>query len=156
MEGLLIYIIFFHILSAVVWIGGMIAIRLAVHPALLNITDEHVRLARVLEITGRLFMLVLPFIIILVATGLMMAYTFGYNGHTTLSTLVHVKETIWLVMTLNYALMVWLRFKAQDAFLKSNALMAKKFLAPIPKYMLPLNIFLGMVAIFLGLVLRGL
>ncbi len=153
--GGLIYIIFFHILGAVIWIGGMIAIRFAVHPALQNIADDQVRLARTLEITGRLFALVAPFIIILIASGLYLAHMFGFSGHTSLSKVVHAKEAIWLVMALNYATMVWLRFKAQSFFVSGNALMAKKYLAPIAKYMLPLNIFLGLVAIFLGLVLRG-
>ena len=157
MQDLLIYVVFFHILGAIVWIGGMIAVRLVVHPALQNIADDQTRIARTLEVTGRLFMVVLPFIIILLATGIYMAYkVFGFDGHTKLSTIVHVKEAIWLIMTINYSLMVWLRFKAQDAFLKSNLLMAKKFMAPVAKFMLPLNIFLGMVAIFFGLVLRGL
>jgi uncharacterized membrane protein len=156
MESYLIYVIFLHILGAIVWIGGMIAVRLAVHPALQNISDEHVRVARSLEVTGRLFMVVLPFIVILLATGLYLASAFGFRGHTKLSVIVHIKETIWLVMTLNYALMVWLRHKAQQAYLKSNLMMAKKLLAPIPKYMLPVNIFLGMLAIYFGLVLRGL
>ncbi len=152
----LIYIIFFHILSAVIWIGGMIAIRFAVHPALQKIDDPQVRLARTFEITGRLFGLVAPFILILIASGLYLAFTFGFEGHTKLSKVVHTKEAIWLIMTLNYAAMVWLRFKAQSHFLSGNALMAKKLMAPIPKYMLPLNIALGLVEMFLGLVLRGL
>ena len=153
-EGL-IYIIFFHILGAVIWVGGMIAIRFAVHPALQHIDEDMTRLARTLEITGRLFGLVFPFILILLATGLYLAHTFGFSGHTKLSKIVHLKEAIWLVMTLNYAGMVYLRFKAQSYYLASNFLMAKKFLAPIAKYMLPLNIFLGMLAIYFGLVLRG-
>jgi uncharacterized membrane protein len=156
MQDYLLYIIFFHILSAVIWIGGMIVIRIAVHPSMQNIQDEHVRVARILEITKRLFTLVFPFIVILIATGLYLALAFGFRGHTNLSMIVHIKEAIWLIMTLNYLAMVYLRFKAQDAYLKSNILMAKKFLAPIAKYMLPVNIFLGLLAIYFGLVLRGL
>ncbi len=155
MSGLL-YIIFFHILGAVIWVGGMIAIRFAVHPALQKIEDDLVRLARTLEITGRLFALVLPFIVILLATGLYMVYDFGFSGHTKLSVIAHIKESIWLVMALNYAAMVWLRFKAQSYYLASNFLMAKKYLVPIAKYMLPVNIVLGLLAIYFGLVLRGL
>ncbi len=152
---MLLYAIFFHILSAIIWIGGMIAVRFAVHPALQNIQDDGVRLARTLEITGRLFVLVLPFILILLGTGLYLAYMFGFSGHTQLSKVVHLKEAIWLLMTLNYAAMVYLRFRAQSYYLASNFLMAKKFLSPIAKYMLPLNIFLGLGALYFGLVLRG-
>ena len=152
---MLLYIIFFHILGAIIWVGGMIAIRFAVHPALQNIKDDEVRLARTLEITGRLFALVAPFILILIASGLYLASVFGFRGHTDLSIIVHVKEAIWLVMALNYAAMVWLRFKAQSYYIGGNFLMAKKYLAPIAKYMLPLNIFLGILALYFGLVLRG-
>ncbi|BCD68631.1 hypothetical protein [Nitratiruptor sp. YY09-18] len=155
MASLLIYVVFFHILGAVIWIGGMIAVRFAVHPALQNISDDEVRLARTLEITGRLFALVLPFIILLIATGLYMAYIFGFRGHTDLSKIVHLKEAIWFIMALNYSAMVWLRFKAQSYYLAGNFMMAKNYLAPIAKYMLPVNIFLGLAAIYFGLILRG-
>ncbi|SMC08333.1 hypothetical protein [Nitratiruptor tergarcus] len=152
---MLLYTIFFHVLSAIIWIGGMIAVRFAVHPALQNIQDDGIRLARTLEITGRLFALVLPFILILLGTGLYLAHMFGFRGHTDLSMIVHVKEAIWLIMALNYAGMLYLRFRAQSYYLASNYLMAKKFLKPIATYMLPLNIFLGLAAIYFGLVLRG-
>lgn len=155
MENYLLYIIFFHVLSAIIWVGGMIAIRFAVHPALQNIEDSSIRMARTLEITGRLFALVLPFIIIILATGLMLVFAFGFRGNTNLSMIVHVKEAIWLVMALNYALMVYLRFKAQSAYIGADIKRAKEILSPISKYMLPLNIFLGVMALFFGLVLRG-
>ncbi|WP_281950300.1 hypothetical protein [Nitrosophilus kaiyonis] len=155
MENYLLYIIFFHVLGAIIWIGGMIAIRFAVHPALQNIDDASMKIARTLEITGRLFALVFPFIIIILATGLMLSFSFGFSGHTKLSMIVHVKEAIWLVMTLNYALMVYLRFKAQSAFLGADIKRAKEILSPVAKYMLPINIFLGVMALFFGLVLRG-
>lgn len=154
-EDNLLYIIFFHVLGAIIWVGGMIAIRFAVHPALQNIDDTQVRLARTLEITGRLFALVFPFIIIILATGLMMASAFGFRGHTDLSTIVHVKEAIWLIMTLNYGAMIYIRFKAQSAYLASDFATTKKLLAPVAKYMLPINIFLGVMELFFGLILRG-
>lgn len=155
MEKYLLYIIFFHVISAIIWVGGMIAVRFAVHPSLQNISDAKVRLARTLEITGRLFALVLPFIIILLATGLMLASVFGFRGKTDLSMVVHIKESIWLIMTLNYSLMVYLRYKAQNSFLTNDFENAKKLLSKISKYLLPLNIFLGILALYFGLVLRG-
>jgi len=155
MENYLLYIIFFHVLGAIIWVGGMIAIRFAVHPALQNIDDIQVRMARTLEITGRLFALVLPFVIIILATGLMMASAFGFRGHTDLSMIVHVKEAIWLIMALNYSAMLYLRFKAQSAFLAADINRAKTILGYVAKYMLPINIFLGVLELFFGLILRG-
>ena len=78
--------VFLHVLSAFIWVGGMIAIRLAAHPVIQKggVTDEQAlksdvmvamlepkqRLGITLQITGRLFNLVLPFIGILFVTGL--------------------------------------------------------------------------------------
>lgn len=55
-------IIFLHILSAVVWVGGMIAIKFAVHPVIQTIEEPKIRLGNSLRIVGRLFHLVMPFI----------------------------------------------------------------------------------------------
>jgi len=155
MENYLLYIIFFHVLGAIVWVGGMIAIRFAVHAAMQNIDDPKVKIARTLEITGRLFALVLPFIVLILATGLIMASTFGFRGHTDLSMIVHVKEAIWLLMAINYGLMVYIRFQAQSKFLSSDLESSKKLLSKIAKFLLPLNIFLGILALYFGLILRG-
>jgi uncharacterized membrane protein len=54
-------IVFLHVLSAVVWVGGMIAIRGAVHPSLQSIDDPKIKLGKTLQIVGRLFHLVIPF-----------------------------------------------------------------------------------------------
>ncbi len=61
-------ILFLHIFSAVVWVGGMIAVRVTVHPAMNTIEDPKVKLGKTLEITGRLFNLVIPFIATLLIT----------------------------------------------------------------------------------------
>ena len=90
-------IVFLHVLSAFIWVGGMIAIRIAVHPVISrggvtgaqmlqnDVKDSMLkpqqRLGITLQITGRLFNLVMPFIVILLVTGLIMAVaTGGHHG----------------------------------------------------------------------------
>jgi len=148
------FIVFLHVLSAFVWVGGMIAIRGAVHPSLQNITDPKVRMARTLEIMKRLFMIVLPFIVILIITGGIMAIGMGFKG-TPLYGMVHVKEAIWTIMTINYSLMFIKRNKAERLFVSGDLAGAKEQLSPIPNFMLPLNIALGVVALAVGITLRG-
>jgi len=148
------FVVFFHVLSAFVWVGGMIAIRGAVHPSLQHIDDPKVRLARTLEIMHRLFMIVLPFIIVLLITGGMMAIGMGFKG-TPLYGMVHVKEAIWTIMTINYTWMFIKRNKAERLFVGGDLAGAKAVLAPIPNFMLPLNIALGIVALAVGITLRG-
>ena len=142
-------IVFLHVVSAVVWIGGMIAIRVAVHPALQSIDEPKIKLGKTLQIVGRLFNLVIPFIIILLATGVI----FELAGIKT--PLVHAKEAIWTVMTLNFIFMYIKRAKAQKLFNSSNLAEAKEQVKLLPTLLLPINIMLGMGAIMIGVILRG-
>ena len=147
-------ILFLHVLGAMVWVGGMIAMRIAVHPALQHIEDAKVRLARTLEMVANLFRLVLPFIVLLILTGLIMGFAVGADG-SRLGMLVHMKEAIWLVMTVNYAFMVRFRNRAERLFVSGDLAGARKSMEPIAKMMLPLNILLGLIALAAGIALRG-
>lgn len=163
--------VFLHVLSAFIWIGGMIAIRVAVHPVIQRggVTDEEAlksdvmismlepkqRLGITLQITGRLFNLVMPFIVILFATGLMMAIaTGGHQGD--LKSLFLSKEIIWTIMAVNFTYMYIKRANAWRLFSQGTVAEAKAQLTWIPNVLLPLNIVLGIVALWLGVSLRGL
>ncbi len=147
-------ILFLHVIGAVIWIGGMIAIKMAVHPTLHKIEDEKVRLNAILEVSKRLFSLVLPSILIIIVTGLIMAIALdGHHGSKKL--LFIVKEAIWTIMAINYTFMVFKLFRAKRYFKEKKIEDLKATMAPIPKIMLPINILLGMVAIFIGILIRG-
>ena len=142
-------LLFLHVVSAVIWVGGMIAVRVAVHPVMMSIEDGKTKLGKNLQIVGRLFNLVLPFILILLATGIV----FELAGIK--SPLIHAKEAIWTVMTLNYTFMYIKRAKAQKLFNSGNIEGAKKCVKILPTLLLPINILLGMAAIMIGVILRG-
>jgi uncharacterized membrane protein len=144
-------VVFLHVLSAFVWVGGMIAIRVAVHPVLQTIEDPRIKLGKTLEITGRLFHLVIPFILTLIVTGLMMAAVYG-----TVDLLISWKETIWTVMTLNFSYMYLQRRAAWKLFEAGKLPEAKAKVKHIPNVLLPINIILGIAALFIGVSLRGL
>ncbi len=147
-------ILFLHVLGAIVWVGGMIGMRIAVHPGLQHIEDAKVRMARTLEIVGNLFSLVLPFIALLILTGLVMGLALGAGGSKT-GMLIHMKEAIWTVMTINYILMVRRRNRAERYFLSGDLAGAAEVMGPLSKVMLPLNILLGVLALAAGVALRG-
>ncbi len=147
-------IVYLHVLGAFVWVGGMIAIRFAVHPTLQTIEDPAIKLGKTLALVGRFFNIVIPFIVIIVATGMVMAV--ALNGHHgTLKPIFMAKEIIWTVMTINFSLMYFKRYKAQKSFDKGDLATAKAHITLIPKLLLPLNIALGIVALWLGVTLRG-
>jgi len=147
-------LVFLHVVSAVVWIGGMIAVRMAVHPSLQSIEDGSIKLGKTLEIVGRLFNLVIPFIMILIATATLMAVGLGFKG-TDLYWLIHVKEVIWTVMVINFIYMYIQRRKAQHLYDAGEFAGAKTHISKFPNLLLPINIILGLGAIFAGVTLRG-
>jgi len=162
-------IVFLHVVSAFVWVGGMIAIKLAVHPALQMIEDPKIRLGRTLSVTGRFFNIVIPFILLIIVTAVIMAVGFGFreaavsaDGTVLLQSaydtyqIVHVKEVIWMVMAANFTWMYFKRRKAQKLFDAGDLAGAKAAVALIPKLLLPINIVLGILALWLGITLRGL
>ena len=164
-------IVFLHVLSAFIWVGGMIAIRVVVHPVISGggVTAEQKlqsdvmsvmlvpkqRLGITLQIMGKLFNLVMLFIIVLFATGLMMAIATG-GHHGDLKSLFLSKEIIWTIMAVNYIYMYIKRAKAAKLFAKGDVADAKAQLSWMPHVLLPLNIVLGIVALWLGVSLRGL
>jgi len=161
-------IIFLHIISAVIWVGGMIAIRFAAHQSLQMIEDPKIRLERAAHTLKRLFTIVWPFVLVLLSTAVLMAVGLGFRAAAldasgnvideyamSLYNTVHIKEAIWLIMALNLAAMMFRRRKAEIALKEGNIGVAKDMLGLIAKYMVPVNIVLGITAIFIGVVLRN-
>jgi len=159
-------IVFLHVISAVVWVGGMIAMRFAAHHSFMEL-EPPVRLARTAHALKRLFAIVSPFVILLIVTAVLMAVGWGFRAaavdasgnvidETAYMTyqLVHVKEVIWMVMAANLGAMILRRNKAQKMIDKGDFAAAKPLLGLIGKYMVPLNIILGIIAIYLGVTLR--
>ncbi len=161
-------VIFLHIVSAVVWVGGMIAMRFAAHQSLQLIDSVPEKIERSAHSLKRLFTIVAPFVIILIITAVIMAVGYGFraaavdaNGNVLneyamyIYNIVHVKEVIWFVMTLNFIAMVIRRNKAAKLIANGDLIGAASTLKLIAKYMVPLNILLGLAAIFLGVLLRN-
>ncbi|MBE0495356.1 MAG: hypothetical protein IBX45_02980 [Campylobacterales bacterium] len=145
-------IVFLHVISAVVWVGGMIAIRFSAHYALAQLEGPQ-RLARTAHMLNNLFKIVVPFVLLLLLTALIMALAMDLH-QSELKVLTFAKEGIWSVMALNLGMMILRRNKAQRFIDAGDFANAKSMLGPIGTLMVPINITLGVVAIFLGVLLR--
>lgn len=148
-------IVFLHVISAVIWVGGMIAIRFAVHYSMQNIEEPKIKLSRTLENLKRFFYMVIPSILLLLITAIIMIINFKLK-ETPLYNIATTKELIWIVMTIVFIIIYIKREKAQKAFDNNDMLSVKNNLFPIATYLIPINIVLGIIAIFLGITLRGL
>lgn len=147
-------IVFLHVLSAVIWVGGMIAIRFAVHHSMQKVDEPKIKLGRTLESLKRFFSMVIPSIIVLLLTAIIMIIALGFKG-TELYSIVIAKEVIWTIMTIVFTIIYVKRNQAQKAFDKGEFPLAKQKLQPIASFLIPLNIVLGFIAIYLGVTLRG-
>jgi uncharacterized membrane protein len=161
-------IIFLHIISAVLWVGGMITMRYAAHASCSMIQDPKMRMERAAHALGRLFNIAWPAATVLIITAVLMAVGLGFreaavdaNGNVidayamSLYQTVHIKEAIWIVMVINLGVMMYRRGQAAKALAEDNLARAKEMLTPIAQYMVPVNIALGVIAIFMGVVLRN-
>jgi len=148
-------IIFLHVLSAIIWVGGMIAIRFAVHYSMAKVEDPTIKLGRTLESLKRFFMMVVPSIFILLITAIIMIIGLGFKG-TELYSIVIIKEAIWVVMAVVFTVIYIKRNKAQKCFDNNDFAGAKNHLSPLAAWMIPLNTILGLVALYFGITLRGL
>ena len=147
-------IVFIHVLSAIVWIGGMIAIRVTVHPSLQTIESPQIKLGKTLEIMKRLLNMVIPMIIALIITAVLLAIGEGLK-ETQLYSVVLLKEGIWVLMTIIFTIIYIKRHQAERLFNQRDFAEAKKRVKLIPNLLLPINISLGLIALYLGIVLRG-
>lgn len=147
-------IVFLHVISAVIWVGGMIAIRFAVHYSMQNIEEPKIKLARTLDLLKRFFSMVIPAILTLLITAIIMIIALGFKG-SELYSIVVIKEIIWSIMTFIFITIYIKRNKAQKAFDNNDMATTKNNLLPIATYFIPINITLGIIAIFLGVTLRG-
>ena len=160
-------IVFLHVISAVIWVGGMIAMRFAAHQSFAHVENPIFRMERIAHALKRLFYIVIPFVIILIVTAVLMAVGWDFRNAAVDATgnvidetamkmynLVHLKEVIWMIMAMNLGVMVFLRSKAEKFLSQDNSAQAKKKLGLIGTYLVPLNITLGVIAIYMGVVLR--
>lgn len=148
------FIVFLHVIAAVIWVGGMIAIRFAVHYSMQDITDPKIKLGRTLESLRRFFNMVIPSIVVLLITAIIMILGLNLKESPNYSIAI-AKEVIWTIMTVIFIFIYIKRNKAAKAFENGQLPVAKEHLSPLASYLIPINTILGIVAIFLGVTLRG-
>ncbi len=147
-------IIFIHVLSAVIWVGGMISTRFTVYSTLKEVQDHNVKFKKTLKIMKKQQIMTIPFVILLILTSIIMTLGVNLKG-TILYNIVHIKESIWLFMALNFFAIYQTTTKAQKLIYNHDTLKGREQLAIINKLLLPINIILGIIAIYLGVILRG-
>lgn len=141
-------IVFFHILGAIIWIGGMITMRFAIHPSLQECGDN--RLPFVISALKNSFVLFVVAAIIMGASGMYLMTAFG-----ALNPIAHIKSSIWLAMAMVLGFAIFKYIKAKEAFEQNNKSKAKESFEFIANKLIPVNILLGILELSMGVILRG-
>lgn len=161
-------IIFLHVFSAVIWVGGMISARYGRVKPLRSLSEPEDFIHETKRYT-RFFKMMTPFIVLLFITSVIIALSFHDNAYdddgfilsqsaVELLKMIHTKGGIWTVMAMNMGLMAWINYKASKSFSSCSNVTeckrCKEALEIIYNYLMPVNIILGAVEIMLGVVLR--
>jgi uncharacterized membrane protein len=145
-----------HLISAIVWIGGMVMFIFAVYPSLKQIPNQKSFVRTALRTFRRYFNFLFFFIVILMITGVIMELGGNYSEHSpTLGAIVGTKEAIWVLMFLNYLFAYYKVMEAKKRCLSSDADGASDNVRLIAHYLFGINIFLGLMALYFGLMLKG-
>jgi uncharacterized membrane protein len=149
-------IVFFHVLSASILIGGMFALRFIIKPVLTLIDDEEIRFKRCLDLMDRFAKLMLPIMLLLISASLLMTVGLGFEYASPItSTMIHIKEAIWLFIAFNFGFMYWKFLNARQSYKKRDFFEVEEHIILIVNFLIPLNLLLSLAALYIGIVIRG-
>jgi len=132
----------------------MIVLRFAVHYSMQNIAEPRIKIERSLENLNNFFKLVIPSLILLLLSASILIYCLDFTQSTLYSTII-IKEIIFISMTAVFVFIYIKHKQAQKAYEMGEILKTKNILALLSKYLIPLNILLGITAVYLGVILRA-
>lgn len=157
-------VIYLHVLSAVVWVGGMIALKFLIKSVNQELLPEQSVITKALLIK-KFFSFLVPFIVLLFVSAFFMALGYKDNAidmdgfildihNLEVYKFITTKASIWIIMVMNMILMTWVMNKASSDLCKFQK--SKDCMWLVSAYLLPINIILGLVAIYIGVYLRSL
>jgi uncharacterized membrane protein len=156
-------IIFLHVSSAVIWVGGLVALWRIVTNVSKDLSVEG-RFENGAAIIKKYFLFLSPFIVIIFFTALFMAFAYKDNAYdpdgfivdmanVDVYKFIKLKGSIWGVMTLNMFLILYTTRNIGFGRLAEKGDKASMWL--VNAYLLPANILLGFTQIYIGVFLRN-
>ena len=154
--------VFLHVISAVIWVGGMMALFVITKTAHKSVSIER-RLAGRAKLIRSYFKFLIPFIVLMFITALFMALGFRDNAIDDEGFIIDLrshevykyitmKGSLWIAMVMNMLLMVWIIGKAEND--GCSAQKATDCMWLVNTWLLPLNILMGAGAIYIGVAIR--
>lgn len=132
-----------HSLAAVIWVGGMFFAHMLLRPAAAQVLEPPLRLNLWVQVFKRFFLWVWLSIIVILATGYWMVFSF-YGGFSTVGIHIHIMHGIGILMVLVFLHVFFAPYrKLRHAVIVEDYPEGGKRLAQIRK-LVGFNILLGL------------
>jgi len=149
------FIVPVHLLSSVVWIGGMVMFVFSVYPSLKQIPNQKQMIRTSFRVLKRFYNILIPAMVLQAFSGVVMEYGRHYEEmDPTLVAIVGAKEAIWALM---FMVAIFGYYKMGDTKKKclgDEPELASDNIRLIAHYLFAISIFLGLFAIYFGLILE--
>ena len=154
-ENFAAFIVPIHLLSTVLWIGGMVMFVFSVYPSLKQIPNQKQMIRTSFRVLKRFYNILIPAMVLQALSGVVMEYGRHYEEmDPTLVAIVGAKEAIWALM---FMIAIFGYYKISDTKKKclgDEPELAYDNIRLIAHYLFAISIFLGLFAIYFGLILE--
>jgi len=138
-----------HILSVVIWVGGMFFAHMVLRPVAAHLLEPTLRIPLMLQVLGRFFPWVWIAIVLLWATGLWLIFGF-YGGMAKTPISVHIMLTLGFIMTVVFVYIFFAPFQGmKERLAAKNFQKAGQYLATI-RQLIAINLLLGLLTIIVA------
>ncbi|MFK5970711.1 MAG: CopD family protein [Candidatus Marithrix sp.] len=138
-----------HILSVIVWIGGMFFAHMALRPVVANLLEPPIRLQVMAQVLERFFLWVWIAVILLWATGLWIIFGF-FDGMASIRISVHIMFSLAAIMTALYIYIYFVPFpNLKLAISTEDFKQAGQHLAKI-RSIIGFNLLLGIITVIIA------
>lgn len=138
-----------HVLSAVIWVGGMFFAYMAMRPAVVEVVSESQRGELWCHTLSRFFQWVWASVILLLATGYWMIFSV-FGGMAGAGWHIHAMQGLGIVMTLLYLHVYFAPFRRlKQAVANQNPQEAGRRVGQIRK-LVGTNLILGLIVVVVG------
>lgn len=149
-------IIFLHIISAALLIGSMFVMRFVIQPVEEDVADEKIKFSSCIKMMRRYILFLVPVMIVIVVTSVFMHIGLGFkSGNPTTYVMVHTKEALWTFIAFNFIYMYFKYLRAKKGLEEENYIEVEENVILMVKYLIPLNLLLGIISVYFGVILRG-
>lgn len=145
MNAAMIVLLLIHVLSAVIWVGGMVFAHFMMRPAALAL-EPPVRLPLFRRVFARFFPLVWVIVVLLLATGFAMIVV-GFGGFATAPSYVNVMMGLGIVMMLAFAHLYFNPWRRMRAALDREDLLGGATALDRIRVIVVFNLYLGLIVI---------